>query len=535
MPTYTVTDPQSGRTLRLTGDSPPTEQELNQIFTSTQPGKSIGGFVGNVAKSGGQFVEDMANTVLHPIETGKNLFNLGSSLVSLVLPGEQGNEYLAKQVGQYYADRYGGIDKAWNSFYNDPVGVAADVSTVLTGAGALVKGVGTAGKVNSLAKAGNAISKVGRATDPLIASSKLMGKVPNPFRKFGTKLKIAGEELPTKGIGNPAKQAELERKYGKSFGQFIDENDLWDRSPESAAAARHRIGSQYDLKAMDSTKKVPTSEIFKKFDDAIAELNGGAGAFSDSNQALIAELQRRKLQLQAHLSNGGELPNEVGINQITDFRRNAIDPDVPKSMFNLDAKGSGTAQGVKKSRDILKATIDSSDPAIAGLGADYGMARGVEDVFRKSASRSNNRQLISLSKLGAGGVGGVVGGIPGAAAMMAVEQVAKSPQFLKTASRTMKKVGSAIENAKMPKVPNYVNTAYKTAKTIRMLNPTEISKNQAPKSPVLGGLKTAKLLPSTKPTPSPTEQSYSSLTQTKVTPITNPFVKSKKLTKGKFY
>jgi hypothetical protein len=34
MPTYKVTDPNSGRTLRLTGDSPPTEQELEGIFSS---------------------------------------------------------------------------------------------------------------------------------------------------------------------------------------------------------------------------------------------------------------------------------------------------------------------------------------------------------------------------------------------------------------------------------------------------------------------------------------------------------------------
>ena len=32
MPTYQVTDPASGRTLRLTGDSPPTDAELEQIF-----------------------------------------------------------------------------------------------------------------------------------------------------------------------------------------------------------------------------------------------------------------------------------------------------------------------------------------------------------------------------------------------------------------------------------------------------------------------------------------------------------------------
>lgn len=32
MPTYQVTDPQSGRVLRLTGDTPPTDADLDEIF-----------------------------------------------------------------------------------------------------------------------------------------------------------------------------------------------------------------------------------------------------------------------------------------------------------------------------------------------------------------------------------------------------------------------------------------------------------------------------------------------------------------------
>lgn len=40
MPTYKVTDPTTGKVLRLTGDSPPTEQELEQIFSSVS-GKSV--------------------------------------------------------------------------------------------------------------------------------------------------------------------------------------------------------------------------------------------------------------------------------------------------------------------------------------------------------------------------------------------------------------------------------------------------------------------------------------------------------------
>ena len=40
MPTYRVTDPISGQTLRLTGDSPPAEQELNEIFSKVSPQNS---------------------------------------------------------------------------------------------------------------------------------------------------------------------------------------------------------------------------------------------------------------------------------------------------------------------------------------------------------------------------------------------------------------------------------------------------------------------------------------------------------------
>ena len=36
MPTFKVTDPNTGKTLKLTGDSPPSEQELEQIFSSQQ-------------------------------------------------------------------------------------------------------------------------------------------------------------------------------------------------------------------------------------------------------------------------------------------------------------------------------------------------------------------------------------------------------------------------------------------------------------------------------------------------------------------
>jgi len=54
MPTYLVTDPNTGLKLRLTGDSPPTEQELESIFASQQqPEQTIVDTLGGVADVAG--------------------------------------------------------------------------------------------------------------------------------------------------------------------------------------------------------------------------------------------------------------------------------------------------------------------------------------------------------------------------------------------------------------------------------------------------------------------------------------------------
>ena len=64
----------------------------------------------NVPGSALQFVDDITTPFRKPIETAKNLYGLGESLIQLAIPGEQGNEELARTMGGYLQDRYGGID-----------------------------------------------------------------------------------------------------------------------------------------------------------------------------------------------------------------------------------------------------------------------------------------------------------------------------------------------------------------------------------------------------------------------------------------
>lgn len=100
--------------------------------------------IATVTKSALKYGKDMITPILEPVQTAKNLFSLGSSIASLIRPGEQGNEQLAKNVGQYFVEKYGGLENAKRSVLTDPVGVLGDVSAVFTGGATLV---GKAGKL----------------------------------------------------------------------------------------------------------------------------------------------------------------------------------------------------------------------------------------------------------------------------------------------------------------------------------------------------------------------------------------------------
>jgi hypothetical protein len=374
--------------------------------------------------------------------------------------------------------------------------------------------------MSNVAKVGNTISNVGRAVDPINATSRLLSKVPAKklFQKVGTKLENAGNELPTKGLGNPAKQADLAARSGKTVGQFIDEYNLWDRSPESAGAAKNAIFGQYDDLASNSGKTTAVNKIVGAIDQQIEQLMSGTGKYSDSVQAQVAELARRKSQI---LEIAGNRPS-IGLNEIVDYRR-ALDKDIPRSMFNLDTRGSGTAQGAKATRDVLKGTIDASDPRLAGLGKDYGMAKGVEDIFRKSQSRARNRQLLNFGGVTKAGVGGIIAGVPGVIAGYATDAITNDPRFLKVASKTLKATGKAVKEAKLPSVPEYANTAYKVAKVGRMVNLPN-STNQPGRSQAKQG--------GSSPSPVPKPQTDSTLKSSSSVPLDTASAKVRSKSKG---
>lgn len=105
--------------------------------TTPQASPSVGGFLGNVVKSGANFLGNTANAVLHPIQTVQNIG--GAAVGALDEVGGQNNAQTAQfdNLKNYFTQRYGSVDNLLHTAYTDPVGLAADVSAALGVGGGL--------------------------------------------------------------------------------------------------------------------------------------------------------------------------------------------------------------------------------------------------------------------------------------------------------------------------------------------------------------------------------------------------------------
>ena len=121
----------------------------------------------NVAKSAVQ-------SIAHPANTLEGLIQLTSGAISKALPESvmkyaipekrQASEKVANAVGKEYGDKYGSYEGFKRAVAEDPAGVLADISTVVGGGGALLKGAAEGSKVSKLA---NILNKTSEVTNPL--------------------------------------------------------------------------------------------------------------------------------------------------------------------------------------------------------------------------------------------------------------------------------------------------------------------------------------------------------------------------------
>lgn len=237
-----------------------------QAETPKAEPKSIGGFLANIPASLGRLVRD---TVVGGVDAAKFITEAapfgGAPLSKKMERGQQvmgairNAPAIARAAGGALKDRYGSIENIGNTLYNDPAGVAADVSTVLTmGGSAATRAPRIAGQLRA---AGNATNPLRLATKPAVAAMNAAGPrmqqtavsayermlKPNKstlegMPEFGGNLKERSRAVAQALITDPNGQISNggTRRFADATQQIQNKvNEIVDANPEARGSTQH--------------------------------------------------------------------------------------------------------------------------------------------------------------------------------------------------------------------------------------------------------------------------------------------------------
>mgnify|MGYP003673732719 CR=1 FL=1 len=384
-----------------------------------------------IKRSGMQFFKDLYQVVRHPIETVKTMGALGHSIINLIRPGEQGNEELSKMVGQYFVDRYGGIENIKKTFRTDPVGFAADLSIILTGGATVVpKALQQTGRIgNIINKTANAVKATGNFIDP-VRNTLLAGGL---VAKYGVKpvASLAGDVIAGKPggygrwtgasyeagkVGGPMQEAFQAGRGTEAhavardpllknvpiIGNIAEKLvDKWGPPPQKAGFIRQLTQDLENLKTVQRTQwnasiaklslntiKLSKSDITKMLRHA--EKNAKIkGVWKNTGDAkLFEKMIKLKDEVFSANINRNALGADTYIQRLNDLlknnKKNALIMDVKNSLKNnINNKTGGKYNKVTEGFEEISKIENMADNILAGGDADK-MLNNVKAIFKQN-------------------------------------------------------------------------------------------------------------------------------------------------------
>ena len=478
-------------------------------------GDVASGAVENFGPSAKQFGADMAQIFTSPVETAEGLGRVGLGVMQLMWPGEQGNEETARQVGKFFADRYGGWQAIKRTIATDPVGFLADASTVLTGGGAaLARAPSLAGRLGRVAQqAGRAVEPTGLA----VKGVKQVGRALGPV--------AAGVAGMTTGVGSKAVKTaaasgvaggDLSARFRDAMRGKTPVSDVVEDARTAVANLYTKRGQQYksDMSAVSGD---PAILDFADVDKALADVSGVKNykgiPISKSTEGVrtrIAEIADEWRGLDPAEFHGVEgfdalkqsfgdvldtveygSPSWKVANEAYQGVRKSIvkqAPEYAEAMKNYESastllkevqgelslgKSANAATSLRKLQSIIRDDVSSAYGRRAELGAvleDAG-ARGLtESIAGHSMSSALPRGLRGAVTGGGMTTGiGVAGGLnPGTAAAMAATAAASSPRVVGEVAHAAGRVGGPVSRAaaKVPTIrPELLQAAFQSGRT----------------------------------------------------------------------
>lgn len=392
MPTYRVTDPETGKTVKLTGDSPPTEAELEEIFASLSPqsvdyqfSESVRNFPSSLAGVG----KDMLSAVLSPVDTATALAGTvqgGANKLGLMaaeavsgreapsnMPGMETESFDA--VVDFYKDRYGSMDAFKTTLMEDPAAVMMDAAAVLT---------------------------------PLKGAPGVVGKsaaIADPFQNLGRAGKVVAKGVsamtPDQALVNWYKRAaKFTNARGTQYQNKLAETALRERivpDSDGVALVYDRIGvlneqlTEMINQATQSGKKIPIDAVYTRLNELRRDI-GNLQFEGASDLKIIDDMARDFSELAKSQNRSYFTPNEL-----LAFKRRTQD----KANYNLNQLNNPTPQAVDETRKAVARGADDALDRIAPGSAQVNdrLSDLIELVnnIDKQAGRIENHNIIGLT------------------------------------------------------------------------------------------------------------------------------------------
>lgn len=343
----------------------------------------------NIPGSAANFVKDISNVVMHPIDSGKAIGGLAVGFGQTFIPGEQAQEKYPRAFLENIGERYGSFDRFKKSAYDDPVGVALDIATLATGAGGVAKGV--ASNTGKLAKVGKTLTAVGETIDPLnaikkatTATVKLIPKaIPEKIYERVAKMPTA---LPMKDRINAIKTALKEgiEPTPKGVQKLWDNVNSLERDIASTISKGKDkyVRTENVIKSIDSVK-----DYFKEYPVAgkyLKQIDEIEAGFKQERGPRIPVEDAQKIKKKTY-EVFQKAYNEIGT--------------VEKETSKAIAKGINTE-------------LKTMFPEIKSLLGKQSDLLGLNKAIKNAVGRIGKRDLIQLGAIGTGAGFGAASGSP---------------------------------------------------------------------------------------------------------------------------
>ncbi len=363
----------------------------------------------NVVPSGIEMGKNIYGAIRHPITTAGSILDLATGGIHNLMPEDIAKWIdthdtdpestkkaveMANAVGKFYKERYGSSEGFKKALAQDPVGVASDISALLTG------GATIAGKVGAPAKAVATLEKAADVTNPILAVSKGTAAVGKTGLGLltGTSPETVGQAAKSGFAGTP-----------KLWTEFSGDPDFWRHVKGEGELTEPLDNARFNLNQMKINKSneyrsgmtdISKDKSVLDFNDIDQTLKNAKDSLSYKGKIKDDEAFKVFNELENEVAkwkktNPAEYHTPEGLDALKQ-RIGAITNRIPYEELNSNRIGKDIYNSVKD-------TISKQAPTYSKVMSDYTEAseqiREIEKALSLGGKASADTALRKLQSL----------------------------------------------------------------------------------------------------------------------------------------